>query len=126
MFPVFIVTLHNSVTNKRIRGLSPYKRFYPAVVLFTVYKYYLIFLALRREDQSVLPPGICLLAQLCSHLSVSELWALCRVKTDLDWSRLTDVYDTYAAGKNKYGQTGLFCIISDFSKVTIVDGAEAA
>lgn len=37
MFPVLIVTLHHSVTNKRIRGLSLYKRLYPVLVLFTVY-----------------------------------------------------------------------------------------
>lgn len=126
MFPVFIVTLHNSVTNKRIMGLSPYKRFHPTVVLFTVYKYYLIFLPLRRKDQSVLPPGICFLAQLCSHLSASERWTLRRVKKGFAWSRLTNVYDTSAARKEGYGVTGLFWIIGDFGQVTIVDGAEAA
>lgn len=40
--------------------------------------------------------------------------------------RLTEVYDTFAAGKGGYGQTGLFWLISDVSKATIVDGAEAA
>lgn len=40
--------------------------------------------------------------------------------------RLTDVYDTFAAGKGGYGQAGLFWIISKFSKATIDDGAEAA
>lgn len=37
MFLVLIVTLHDSVTNKRIRGLSLYKRFCPVAVPFAVY-----------------------------------------------------------------------------------------
>lgn len=40
--------------------------------------------------------------------------------------KITDVYDTFAAGEGGYGQTGLFWIIGDFSKATIVDGSAAA
>lgn len=108
-------------------GIKPIQALPPCCgSIYCIYIYYLIFLALRRTDQSVPPAGVCFLPRLCSHSSISKLWAPCRVKEDLAlWGSQT--YTTrFAAGKGGYGQTGLFWIISKFRKATIDDGAEAA
>lgn len=100
MLPVFIVTLHHSVTNKRIMGLSPYKRFHPAVVPSTVYT---LFDILSTEEKGPkCSSSRCLFPSTSVQPFINQR-TLGSMESERGsrFVRLADVYDTFRSRKRR-------------------------
>lgn len=136
---IVLQLIHNTVVNlscvhfhfaslsltKGLRGLGLYKRFCPVVVPFTVYTLFDILGTEKKGPKCSSTRYLCTCTFVQPFINQRTLGSM-QSERGSCFVRLSDVYDTFAAGKGGYGQTGLFWIISDFSKATIALGAEAA